>query len=149
MPLLLHKKSLVPLYLYTHIIINNLKQLTCSTKPNQQKPPSSPTTPTPQKHSSQLPLIPSLHLHPYSYALSMYTSSISTSISTSTSTLTSTSLSNVINQFPSFSQLLLYQILLDQVANLFMGSQLVYFLKVYDWNFMEEDICLNSIKLLY
>lgn len=102
MPLLLHKKSLVPLYLYTHIIINNLKQLTNSTKPNQQKPPTSPTTPTSLKNSSQIPLIPSLHLHPYSYALSMYTSSTSTSASSSTS------LSNVINQFPSFSQLLLF-----------------------------------------
>ena len=32
---------------------------------------------------------------------------------------------------------------------MFQPQQLGYFLKLYDWNFMEEDICLEGIKILY
>ena len=35
------------------------------------------------------------------------------------------------------------------MSELFSQRCLAYFLKLYDWNFMEEDICLETLKILY
>lgn len=35
------------------------------------------------------------------------------------------------------------------MSQLFQNNYLGYFLKLYDWNFMEEDICLETVKILY
>ena len=39
--------------------------------------------------------------------------------------------------------------ILEQMSQLFQNNYLGYFLKLYDWNFMEEDICLETVKILY
>lgn len=44
---------------------------------------------------------------------------------------------------------LILETLLSQMSAIFQDKYLAYFLKLYDWNFMEEDICLETIKILY
>jgi hypothetical protein len=77
-------------------------------------------------------IIPQLHIHTTSY-----TTSIAQSASSSSQIKYN------------YNQLVLLETILTQICNLFEYGQLEYFLKLYDWNFMEEDICLNSIKYLY
>ena len=123
MRLLLRRNTVVPLYLYTHVVINNLKLLMewshCTITLN--KSPNTPNTP-----NNGILLIPNLHLHSTAYMGSLLQA-----------------------QPQNFSQLVLLETILTQISNIFDRRYLEYFLKLYDWNFMEEDICLSSIKYLY
>lgn len=46
-------------------------------------------------------------------------------------------------------ELLKLEIILTQLVKVFEPPYLDYFLRLYDWNFMEEDICHQSLNILY
>ena len=93
MPLLIEKESMIPLYLFANVVLNNLKKL----MGDEEKTASS----------------------------------------------NGTSEKNVAGRF------VILETILSQVSRIFQKQYLTYFLKLYDWNFMEEDICLEAIKILY
>lgn len=45
--------------------------------------------------------------------------------------------------------LVLLEALLGQVAALFQGETLLYFMRHYDWNYLELPVCQQALHLLY
>lgn len=60
-----------------------------------------------------------------------------------------TSLTPTATNYSNIGELLMLESLLTQLSNIFMPEQLVYFLKNYDWNYLEHSICLEALHLIY